>query len=434
MKKFNSIIVCFLTASFLLTGTASAKDIFVSPSGDDSISYAENDIDHPWESVEKAFTNVQAGDNVYFRTGDYSISSTIETKYGVNGTNAAPITFSNYSDDSVTFTSSVNRAIYIDRNYYHISGINFSAPGTFWYIGKTYDAINFELSDCEGEITAAGGGENLGCVRFHYTTANNGRIENCKFVGPGPNENINTAGIFVFRAQGIKILHCEFSNLPRAVYYKHTCIPEDTGIEFAYNYFYQNGTGIATVSQYAEIHNNLFVDGGLLTGFDGGTGDDGNNAGSDHNNIYNNTFYNCTIDLIRQSSNDGSGAQYNIIKNNIFTNTINIFQYESAPHYTIMDYNLYNNEVAIRNNRTNYSLSSWQAFYKQDEHSLAGTPKFISDAPSVIEDYSLDDSSIAKNSGSSGKDMGADISQVTKCGPSSNLPVIVLEISEKQNL
>ena len=409
---YKSKIIFFILTFSLIGSAGFAKDLFVAPGGSDSVTYDNNDINNPWHSVEKAFTSVETGDHVYFREGNYSISSSIQTKYGNNGTSSNPVTFSNYNDESVTFTSSINVAIMIDRDYYQVSGITFSAPGVFWEIAHTLSATHFELSNCTGTVTVPGGGDNLGCVRFQSSRANDGRIENCIFYGPGSGVNENTAGVFIFRTQGVKILNCEFTNIPRAIFYKHTCIAEDTGIEFAYNYFHGNKYGIVTVSQYSDIHDNLFVDGGFLSGTDGGTGDDGSNAGSDHNNIYHNTFYNCTIELIRSGSNDGSGAQYNIIKDNIFTQTANIFQYDPAPHYSNMDYNLYILGAAVRNNRISYSLSSWQSFYGSDAHSIEGAPSFLSASPSTIGDYTLTSGSVGKNSASDGRDMGADISLV----------------------
>ncbi len=410
MVKPIALVVCLVT--FVGVNFAIAKDLYVSPSGNDSVTYAGNNLASPWLTVAKAFTSVLPGDNVYFRAGNYSITASIDTRFNTNGNGTAtfPITFSNYKGEAVTLTSSVGAAIRIDRDYYQIRGFNFSAPGSFWVVGWTLGATHFKISDCTGYVTVPGGGDNFGAVYFATQNANNGRVENCIFHGPGGGLNMNTAGVFIFRSQGIKILNCEFYDIPSAIYYKHTCIAADTGIEFAYNYFRNNGSGIFSVSQYADIHDNILVNSNMGLGMDGGTGDNGANAGADHNKIHHNTFYNCTLELTRASSNDGSGAQYNIVKDNVFTQTAYIFQYDSAPHYSVIDYNLYITGVAVRNNRVSYALASWHTFYGQDSNSKTGTALFAGgSSPSAVADYALATSSPGHLAASDGKDMGADV-------------------------
>ncbi|WP_152971976.1 hypothetical protein [Desulfatitalea tepidiphila] len=399
-----------------------AKDLYVSQGGNDNYSYEQNDISHPWRTVSRAFSSVNPGDTVYFTQGEYPIQSTIETKSNPNPSSSSNrVLFTNYSNQTVSFISSVNRAIYIDRDYYEVQGIAFTGPGTFWYIGNTNNATHFKISDCRGVLTGEGGSENIGLVRFQAARASYGQVENCDFTGPNRWGNINTAGVFVFRSQGIKVFRTVFNNFPRAIYYKHTCIPENTGIEFAYNYFYNNSSGIVTVSQYADIHDNLFVNCGMLIGEDGGTGDDGSNAGGDHNIIRHNTFYGGAIQLIRSSSNDGSGAQYNTMRDNVFSNTVEVFRYGSWPHYSTLHHNLYPSGTAVINNRVNYNLSSWQSYFRQDDGSLSGELTFVGgDSPSSIEGFALNSTSLGYRAASDGKDMGADISAV---GLGSSTPV-----------
>ena len=399
--------------------TSLAKDLYVDVNStggscSDSTSYAANSISSPWCSFSKAFTSPEPGDNVYFRAGTYSISSAVNTKYNTNPTSAGTrVLFSNYNDETVNFNSSLSRAVYIDRDYYEVDGVNFTAPGTFWVLANTYNAMYFKLENSVGTMTAQGGSDNYGCVYFQASRSSHGLVENNIFYGPGAGLNLNTSGVVLFRAQGVKILNNSFYNFPRALYYKHTCIGSDTGIEFAYNYFTDNGVGIISVAQYADIHDNLLVGDDMVFGSDGGIGDDGSNAGSDHNNIHHNTFYGGTINLIRSGSNDGSGAQYNTIKDNVFTGEANIFEYESLPHYSTMDYNLYNPTISVVNDRNNYTLSGWKTYYGQDSNSVSGAPTFVGGgSPSTFSDFALTGASLGYGAASDAADMGADMSLV----------------------
>ncbi|MCD4791913.1 MAG: T9SS type A sorting domain-containing protein [Bacteroidales bacterium] len=415
------MILCIV---MFVVNTVTAKPIceetnncyYVAPTGDDS---NNGSFDSPWATVEKAFTSVEPGDSVYFRGGTYTISSTIDTKYNTNPTADSPVTFTNYQDEKVIINSSVSRAVYINRDYYQVNGFTFSAPGTFWYIADALNATNFKITNCTGYITVQGGSNNLAPVRFQSDRANDGIVENCKFIGPGANLNINTAGVFIFRSQGIKIKNCEFTDIPRAIFYKHTCVGYETGIEFSGNYFYDCGRAIVTVSQYTDIKNNLFVECGIFLNDGGGLGDDGQNNGGDYNTIQHNTFYNSTVELSFTNDGDASGCKYNTIKDNIFMVRAEYHRYSDVPHYSVLDNNLYISGNAVIENGIDYLLSSWQTYLggcpnnNNDCNSLAGTPTFVGGASLLsIADYELATGSLGKNAASDNTDMGIDINFV----------------------
>jgi hypothetical protein len=142
---------------------------------------------------------------------------------------------------------------------------------------------NFTISNCYGEVNIEGGAYNIGFVRPNGS-ARNTVVQNCVIVGPGRELNRNTAGVMVFRSPGLKVLNNIFRNFPKAVFYKHTCVPRDTGIEFAYNIIEQCRYGIYSCAQYAHIHDNLVI--GSNHGIapapgTGGSGNDGDNHGGD---------------------------------------------------------------------------------------------------------------------------------------------------------
>lgn len=98
------LVICIKVA--LIESAVYAKDLFVSTDGDDTFSHADNDIHHPWRTVEKAWYSALAGDTVYFRRGTYVIATRIDTKHrGDNGTAENPIRFMRYGQEEVVFTS-----------------------------------------------------------------------------------------------------------------------------------------------------------------------------------------------------------------------------------------------------------------------------------------------------------------------------------------
>ena len=90
-------------------GVTEYNNYYVAPTpiGDDS---NDGSFDSPWTTPEKAWHNAQAGDVVYFRGGTYTITTAVNTKYhGYDGTAENPIVFRNYPDETVTFSSSLDK-------------------------------------------------------------------------------------------------------------------------------------------------------------------------------------------------------------------------------------------------------------------------------------------------------------------------------------
>ncbi len=95
----------------LTAGEAAAGDLYVSLSGDDSVSYAQNSASRPWRTIGRAAWGsttrsapradeaAKAGDTVHVSAGDYAFGGTVRSRWGVvynpvnSGTAAAPIRF-----------------------------------------------------------------------------------------------------------------------------------------------------------------------------------------------------------------------------------------------------------------------------------------------------------------------------------------------------
>jgi hypothetical protein len=425
--KQTILLVTFVLTLFILlassvvfnqaiAGDFSGNQLFVSSIGDDNVTRENNNIDNPWLTVNKALLTAVAGDVVNFRSATYYIDSPIDTAFeGSDGTVNNRITFTNYEDEVVLFSSLAGNKISIDKKYWTFSGINGESNVTLFHIGQrgSGKADNFILEKGTMTQTAAGGGANVSPVLFQDSGAKNGIIRDMHFIGPGKDLNENTAGVFAFRSQGLKVLNNEFTGFPSAVYYKHPGVPNNTGIEIAYNYFHDNKAGIKSSSIFAYIHDNLFVDSSFITGQSGGFGDDGNNAGADNNYISHNSFYNSELELVGLDG-EGFGAMNNSVINNVFTKTLKLIRYKDIDHKNKTDFNLYPLSVdAVENNYTRYTLIQWQNFHMQDSNSISGSATFVGGLePTKVADYALFANSQGTNVASDGRDMGANIALV----------------------
>jgi len=423
--SFNIARILYLSVSLLicsalnpvLAGVFAGNQLFVSPTGNDAVTRLANSIDNPWRTVSKAMLTAEAGDVVNFRAGTYTISSDIITNGSVStaneGTADNRIVYTNYQNESVLFNAA-GGVIQIDRRYWTISGINGISNSKVFWIGKDADGDNFIIEKGTFTLTQEGGASNRAPLVFQTAGSDNAIVRDCRFFGPGKYKNANTAGVFIFRSKNIKILNNEFSGFPSALFYKHPGVDSQTGIEFAYNYFHDNDIGVRTVTMYANIHDNLFVDSSIQVGQGGGTGDAGpTNQGGDFNTIANNTFYNVSATLLGLSAGEGYGATNNVLRDNVFTSRLRLIPFKVTPHNTTLDFNLYTTGVAVNNNRIDYNLSSWKSFYGQDANSIAGAPVFKGGStPEFIFDYALVSNSPGFKQASDGGDMGANMSLV----------------------
>ena len=92
--KFFLILILFC---FLLAPIAFAKDLYVARNGNDSVTYANNDISHPWLSIDHGVDTMQAGDILYIRGGTYTETVTISS----GGSGGSYKTIQNYTGETV---------------------------------------------------------------------------------------------------------------------------------------------------------------------------------------------------------------------------------------------------------------------------------------------------------------------------------------------
>lgn len=419
-KKILSILNIFLIL-FILHLVAFSKDIFakdlyVATYGDDSVTYADNDINNPWATPEKAWYNADAGDTVYFRGGTYYITSSINTKSNGNDGNAEnPIIFKNYLSESVTIEDNLAGSMFkLQKNYNYVEGIHFighSFGGStrIFDLAEDVNAEHFKIENCTLEIKSATSTDNVSCIcvnnRSKYAI-----IKNCIFNGPGTSQ---VCGVQLFRASIYTIENNEIKNFDNGIMHKHSNALEDTDLIVRNNYIHSCGVGIRSVSNYATIENNLIVDCGILFGDDGGIGDGW--VGADYNTIRHNTLYNGSITLRYETraEDPNKGCLHNVIKDNIIMKRCDWHPYNNIDADIQSDYSLFQSGDTVIENRVSYTLNAWQSHNNSDAKSLSGTPTFVGGAnPSYISGFALSDESKGKNEASDGKDMGADISQV----------------------
>ena len=414
---FITLVIC---TSFY--SVAIAKDLYVSTNGNDSVSYAGNNISQPWQTPHKAWYSAQAGDTVYFRAGTYTITSMIDLyNAGYHGTAGNYVKIQNYLDEIVTIkTTSVDPMVNLEKSYHWIQGIRFEGLGTIFKVGYDRDANGLKFTKCYFRTTAAY--DNSAAIL--NDTTDGLYVEGCVFYGPG---RLNTwgSGVLSFQGTNIIIRNNAFTNFIQAIYQKHRNVDSSLGHSLIENnYLYNNfGVGMRLVSVYTTIRNNLLVNDSIIFGDDGGyinTGR-GDEVGADNNIIDHNTFYNGGIDFLYQpqDSDPTKGCLNNTVTNNIFFGraiAINIHEYSSLTHNTAADFNVYPTGSSVKEFGSSYSLPSWQAIRGgcpttgNDCNSRQGTPTFVN--PTTVSGYSLAPGSLGKNEASDRSDAGADVSKV----------------------
>jgi hypothetical protein len=410
-----------------------AKDLFVSTTGSDAVSYANNDIDNPWATVEKAWADAQTNDVVYYRAGTYTITTQID-----NLTSGSNVTHTNYQDESVTWASSLcadRGVIMVSENNITVDGINGTWTGAefcfadtgFFVMGwasKAGVADYFTLKN--GTWTFAKYGQNGGIVFARQTgedVATHVTIENVKITGtgvfdcndtecPAPYGSMNTCGIMMFESENWAIKNCEISNVNTGIFYnKHANADDSDGGTVQNTYIHTVGRVINTQANYTDFVNNIF-DGSFSMGYDSGASADGN-IGSDYNTFTHNTIIGSVTleDKTRSGDNALPGAQYNEFENNILISRFDVFPYGSGSHNTSGDYNLYG--AGVYNDRDTYTVAEWQAYNSTDANSIAGTPTFVGGAsPETIAGFALTSESAGYQACADSSDMGADVSLV----------------------
>lgn len=429
LEIFKKTVLLIISTSFVYFYGCSnvlAKDLFVSPSGNDSVSYSENDILHPWATPAKAWYNAQAGDTVYFRGGTYYISSTVDTNgsNGHNGTSANPITFTSYNNENPVFIATGGSGVMfqISKDYNVVKDITIDAGGHFgvvfgvgWYNGDR--AITGFVADGL-TISNWSDGDNHNAFYIGSScsaiTATDVTIKNCTIAGLSSGANQNYSGIQVFGAAHFSIENNDISQVRRGIYIKHSSagyIDQDDIIINNYVHDLNDGAiGLRINGNYVDVINNLII--GNVE-----YGEDAESCGTP-NGTYITFRHNSFVGSAEQLY-DGGGRNVTI-EDNLFASTFNVYRYSNNPEnpeINSANYNLYS-ATAVMHKGKAYSLSAWRSHLAEDAtggaardaHSIAGTPSF--NGGGGIQGYELTPDSVGYKAASDGKDIGADVSLV----------------------
>jgi len=414
-----------------------AKHLYVATDGDNAVTYANNDINHPWLTIEHGIYQCNLGDTLFIRGGVYTQLYPIITRgdYWVgthngntdeipisceSGTVTNPVLIRNYASENVIIDcANVNIFCELDNiSWWKFRDLNFINANYVFYIGEnTANAHHNEFSHMT--IRRNRGGDNAGGVTIVNGNAEYTVIDSCEFVGPEMTASLfsaNTCGIYFKAVQKLKIRHCRIDSVSIGIYSKHLNITVDTtDIEVAGCYITNTGrNALNWNARRAWVHDNLMVNTG------GGIANANSNggAGGDYNKFEHNTLYDGVFALKGETTapETDSGSKHDTLLNNILMDELTI--HEFAPtviHYTVMDYNAFGGAGEIiteYNTSLTYDLSSWQIHYGQSVHSQQGTVVFASETPSLVTDFALDPLSIGYQACADGSDMGARIDSV----------------------
>ncbi len=328
------------------------------------------------------------------------------------------ITIRSYPGEQVTIDGQYDinsdtgaQCFYIDQSHITISNLVFLDCKIGVNVGEnriTEDVIKVMVENNQFSGTHFVN-DNAGSVTvFQFgldTVVQNNRID-----GPGPNlGSMNSAGIYYTHDRHVRILNNEISNHRTGIHYKHDHFPSigNTGSVIANNYIRDVSIAARLNTRYTHIHNNISTASAgtfSLNHCSGATGE-----GGDYNHLTNNYFYDLGFDGCSDGATD-QGAYQNSLFNNIIVSRFYLHPWDTTPHESTMDHNLYVADI-FENNQA-YDLTQWQTHHSQDAHSLSGSPTFTNPALNQITDYQLLPGSIGHLAGDDGQDMGPNVNLV----------------------
>jgi len=176
-QRLNSKKVLFLIAFLLvLASEAMSKDLYVASNGNDSITYADNNLDRPWRTVNYGVKTMEAGDALYIRGGTYLENVTISS----GGTNESTYKIIRNYPGETPILDAKNGArgvdVFNNVNYVKIIGLEIK-NATDWGIASWYNHNNSFISVENCNIHHNGDGKGSwsvyeGGITFHAGPGN----------------------------------------------------------------------------------------------------------------------------------------------------------------------------------------------------------------------------------------------------------------------
>lgn len=144
----NIFTILFLFVAFQSVGQST---LYVSPTGNDNLTVAQNSINTPWRTLQKACNSAPVGSTVYFRGGVYPSNSVVMNVSGLAGNY---IKFKNYAqevpvidggDASQTLLQITNRA-YLIIDGLHFKNVTMSGSRGVMIEGNSH---HIEIRNCK---------------------------------------------------------------------------------------------------------------------------------------------------------------------------------------------------------------------------------------------------------------------------------------------
>jgi hypothetical protein len=400
------------------------KDLYVSPSGNDSTSYASNSVSAPWLTVDHGLYNLKAGDKLIIRGGTYAprypvwLSSDYnrqqkggdpnERNNAESGTQSAPIIVESYPNETVTInlaamtTNQAGAWIYLDnKSWWTFRNLTFINSIMVFVVGE--DAPTQHNTFENLKITANRGGDNAGGIHLWGKNAEYTQILNCVIKGPGQNVHLNTAAIYVKGVNNLKIIGNALSDAPIGIYYKHRNAANsaaEVNIEIANNYIWNTTrASLEYNANFSKVHDNVFGTNTAAAHF----GDANGSAGADYNQITHNTFLSGSLnfDSAIEGGDPWPGVTNNNVVNNIFMRQLEVLRYVNLTNTNTFGKNLYPNANPI---------TSLLGLIRISADSLVGIPTYNGGSnPSSLAGFTLASGSMGKGAATDGSDLGSNI-------------------------
>ncbi|MEU6511354.1 right-handed parallel beta-helix repeat-containing protein [Streptomyces sp. NPDC046942] len=169
---------------------AAATVLYVSPSGTDSAAGTQSAP----TTLTSAISRIASGGTIYLRGGTYNYSSTVTIPAGSNGTSSARTTLSAYPGESPVLnfsgqsTSSSNRGIQLNADYWHLYGLTVEHAGDNGiYVGGSNNVV-------ERVVTAYNRDTGLQLGRISSSTPNSQWPSDNLIVSSESHDNLDPTG------------------------------------------------------------------------------------------------------------------------------------------------------------------------------------------------------------------------------------------------
>ncbi len=341
-----------LLASLAVAPSAQAKDLYVSPNGDDTTSYASNSEASPWATIgraawgstDRASPNAaeaaQAGDSVIVAGGTYSYGGAVSDRFEAvynpvhSGTSAAPITFTCAGACTLEAPNADSPVIGASSRD-HVKWFADVLMGHGWIISAcaltsgcganvvnttpdTGPVVCHDSTGCWVEGAVIDGGppidyaDNWNAFRLENCTdctIRNNTASNFTRDPSAGNTNHNQSIITMYGTLDSVLEHNFGSNAGAGVYFKDTANTNpQSGNVVRFNHF--DGVGeVIAFSVTAEGQNFIYQN--VATGSGWGLAVVGGGLSNDW--VFNNTFYNLSFAFVSPSQAGAGGRVWNNI-------------------------------------------------------------------------------------------------------------------------